>query len=53
MYVGDSEDDIMGANRAGLVSVLVDRGDNRREYNQRYTVRSLQEVLLLSQIQGL
>jgi putative hydrolase of the HAD superfamily len=47
MYVGDSEEDITGANNAGMVSVLIDRSNRGNDFGQKATVRSLQEVLAL------
>lgn len=49
MYVGDSEEDVIGANSSGLISILIDRGGHGRDYGQQHTVRSLREVLLLCQ----
>lgn len=45
IYVGDSEEDVIGANQAGLTSVLIDRDYNGFDYGQRYTIRNLREVL--------
>jgi len=45
MYVGDEEKDIIGANNAGMVSVLVSRGDEEKDWGQRYTVRNLSEII--------
>ena len=45
MYVGDEEKDIVGANNAGMVSVLVNRTGEAKNRGQDYTVRSLGEVV--------
>lgn len=45
VFVGDEEKDIMGANRAGMVSVLVDRQHSGLNYGQVFTVESLDEIL--------
>lgn len=34
MYIGDEEKDIICANNAGAVSVLIDREDKKYEYGQ-------------------
>jgi len=49
MYVGDEEKDIIGANRAGMVSVLVRRDVKERcwDWGQDYTVGSLSEALYI------
>ncbi len=44
IYVGDEEKDIKGANGAGIISVLINRGDEAKEYNQKYTIKSLNDI---------
>jgi putative hydrolase of the HAD superfamily len=44
LYVGDEEKDIIGANRAGLISVLINREGILKEFGQRYTIKTLAEV---------
>jgi putative hydrolase of the HAD superfamily len=46
VFIGDEEKDIVGANRAGMVSVLVDRLDSGLDCGQLVTVRSLDEILM-------
>jgi len=46
VFVGDEEKDILGANRAGMVSVLVDRLHSGLDYGQAFTVGSLDEILV-------
>ena len=47
VYVGDSEEDIIGANNAGMISVLIDRNSHKRDYGQQHTISKLQDVLML------
>ena len=47
VYIGDSEEDIVGANNAGMVSVLIDRNGHKRDYGQQYTIHALWDILPL------
>ncbi|MBN1643770.1 MAG: HAD family hydrolase [Dehalococcoidales bacterium] len=47
IYVGDSEEDVLGANRAGLISVLINRSSEKRDYGQKHTIKTLQEIVKL------
>jgi putative hydrolase of the HAD superfamily len=49
VFVGDEEVDIVGANRVGMVSVLIDRNGHEKNYGQMHTVRTLNDVLSLIQ----
>ena len=40
MYVGDEEKDIIGANKFGAVSVLIDRTGEQLEFGQQYKIGS-------------
>lgn len=44
LYVGDEEKDIVGANRLGICSVLVNRSDVQKDFGQAFTVNSLSEI---------
>lgn len=44
MYIGDEEKDIICANNAGAVSVLIDREDKGHEYGQQYRIKNLNEL---------
>lgn len=44
MYIGDEEKDIICANNAGAVSVLIDREAKGLEYGQHYRVNNLNEL---------
>lgn len=44
MYIGDEEKDIICANNAGAVSVLIDREVKGLEYGQHYRVNNLNEL---------
>jgi len=48
MYIGDSEEDVIGANQAGLISVLIDRDNEGLDFGQRYTIHCLHDVLRLA-----
>lgn len=48
IYVGDSKEDVVGANQAGLTSVLIDRSGEEPDYGQRYTISDLQDLLRLT-----
>lgn len=41
MYVGDEEKDIIGANKLGIVSVLINRNKEIKNFGQDYTFESL------------
>ena len=45
LYVGDEEKDIVGASNAGIISVLVNRSDVEKDLGQKYTIKSLHEIL--------
>lgn len=47
IYIGDSEEDVVGANNAGLISVLIDRNGHGRYYGQRHTISILKDTLKL------
>jgi putative hydrolase of the HAD superfamily len=44
MFIGDEEVDVIGANRSGMISVLLDRNDINNQYGQAHTIGSLFEV---------
>lgn len=44
MYIGDEEKDILCANHAGAVSVLIDRESKCHDFGQHYRVNSLNEL---------
>jgi len=44
IYVGNEQKDIVGANAAGFISVLIEHGDESEDWGQRFTVRSLSEI---------
>ena len=47
LFVGDEPVDVIGANKAGMVSVLINRSGEKRDYGQKYTISSLQDILKL------
>lgn len=46
-FVGDEEKDIIGANNTGIISILINRDNEAKNYSQNYTVNSLTELLEL------
>jgi len=44
IYVGNEEKDIIGANNAGIVSVLINRTDKRINYGEKYQFKCLKEM---------
>jgi putative hydrolase of the HAD superfamily len=48
IFVGDEEKDITGANKAGMISVLLDRNSSGADYGQQYAINSLKEILNLA-----
>lgn len=44
LYIGDEEKDIIGANKLGIVSVLINRSDTQKDFGQSYVVNSLSEI---------
>ena len=47
IFVGDEEKDIIGANRAGMLSVLIDRERQNKDYGQKHTIESMNGLLKL------
>jgi putative hydrolase of the HAD superfamily len=47
LFVGDEHKDIIGANKVNMVSVLVNRSNEKVDYGQKYTVNSLIDILEL------
>lgn len=45
LYVGNEEKDIIGANQSGMVSVLMNRDQQLKNWGQQITIRSLTEIL--------
>ena len=44
IYVGDEEKDIVGAKKLGIVSALISRDGETKEFGQDYTFRSLNDI---------
>jgi putative hydrolase of the HAD superfamily len=47
LFVGDERVDVIGANKAGMISVLINRSGEKRDYGQKYTISYLQDILKL------
>ncbi|MFC3772505.1 HAD family hydrolase [Paenibacillus sp. GCM10012303] len=46
IYVGNENKDIVGANCAGMKSVLIDRDGGRNQWGQTSTIRNLRELII-------
>lgn len=44
IYVGDEEKDMIGANRLGIYSVLVNRTNTVIDFGQKKTIKNLNEL---------
>ena len=44
LYIGDEEKDVIGANKLGIVSVLINRSNTQKDFSQAYTIKSLSEI---------
>ncbi|MDE6725601.1 MAG: HAD family hydrolase [Ruminiclostridium sp.] len=44
IYVGDEEKDIVGAKKLGIVSALIDRGEETKDFGQDHTFKSLNDI---------
>ena len=44
-FVGNEEKDIIGANNAGFISVLINRNKDEKDWGQKYTINQLSELL--------
>lgn len=44
IYVGDEEKDVVGAKKAGIVSALINRSEEPKDFGQDYTFHSLNEI---------
>jgi putative hydrolase of the HAD superfamily len=47
LFVGDEPVDIIGANKVGMISVLINRSTDIRDYGQKYTINTLWDILKL------
>ena len=45
VFVGDEEKDIKTAKNAGCISVLINRGNDKRNYGQNFSITSLNECI--------
>lgn len=52
IYVGDEQKDIIGANEAGCISVLINRTGKDVDYGQAYTIRHISEISTLAKIKS-
>jgi len=49
IFVGDEEKDIMGARKLGIVSALINRSKEKKDFGQDYTLGSLSEIFSIIQ----
>jgi len=45
LFVGDEEKDVVGANNFGMISVLVNKSSDEKNWGQHYTVKNLSEIV--------
>jgi putative hydrolase of the HAD superfamily len=44
IYIGNEEKDIIGANNAGIISILINRKDEEINYGEKYQFKSLRDM---------
>ena len=44
VYIGNEEKDIIGANNAGMLSILINRTDKKINYGEKYQFKNLKEM---------
>ena len=47
IYIGDEQKDIVGAQKVGMIAILINREDREKEFNQNYTIKNLTEIIKL------
>lgn len=45
IFIGDEEKDIIGAQKLGIVSALINRSKEIKDFGQDYTLESLSDIL--------
>ena len=45
LYIGDEQKDIIGATNVGMGSILINRDNKEKNFEQDYTVKDLEEVI--------
>lgn len=45
IYVGDEQKDIVGPQSLSMTAILINRDDKVKEFNQNFTVKSLEEII--------
>jgi putative hydrolase of the HAD superfamily len=45
VYIGDEEKDIVGANKLGIPSILVNRSNDIKAFGQKHTINSLSDIV--------
>jgi len=44
IYIGNEEKDIIGANKAGIISILINRKDEEINYGEKYQFKNLLDM---------
>jgi len=44
VYIGNEEKDIIGANNAGMLSILINRTDKKINYGEKHQFNNLEEM---------
>jgi len=46
IYIGNEEKDIIGANDAGIISILINRSNKEINYGEKYQFKNLKDMWL-------
>jgi len=44
IYIGNEEKDIIGANNAGIISILINRTNEILDYREKYQFKNLKDM---------
>ena len=44
IYIGNEEKDIIGANNAGIISILINRSNKKLNYGEKYQFKNLKDM---------
>ncbi|MDE6595448.1 MAG: HAD family hydrolase, partial [Oscillospiraceae bacterium] len=50
IFIGDEEKDIIGAKKLGIVSALINRSKETKDFGQDYTLKSLSDIFSILQL---
>lgn len=52
IFIGDEEKDIIGAKKLGIVSALINRNEEIKDFGQDYTFESLSDIFSILDLQA-